>query len=120
MGDSSTMATPMRAKLAIDAHDSIGEGPAWDDAGQRFLWLDNAIGLLHEAKRGPEGKWEENRRWNLGRPTGAVIPRAKGGLIVVGGTEIFTVDDAGNSTPFARINADPDVVKLNDAKCDPQ
>ena len=114
------MSDIMRAKLVIDAHDVIGEGPAWDRFGQRLLWLDNAVGLLHELKLGPEGAWQESKKRSLGRPTGAVIPRAQGGLIVFGGTEVFTANDAGHLTPFARIDADPEVVHLGDGKCDPQ
>jgi sugar lactone lactonase YvrE len=38
----------------------------------------------------------------------------------VGGTEVFFLNDDGNVTPFARLEADPNLVRLNDAKCDPE
>jgi sugar lactone lactonase YvrE len=114
------MITRIKAKLAVDCHDVIGEGPAWDGAAGRCLWLDNAVGTIHEAKLMAGGGWHESRHWKLGRSTGAAIPRTKGGLVVVGGTEIFLLDDAGHATSFARVDADPNIVKLNDAKCDPQ
>jgi sugar lactone lactonase YvrE len=110
----------MKATLAIDSRDTIGEGPAWDGAGKRFLWLDNAVGLVHEARPGTQGGLREGQRWNLGRVTGAAIPRVKGGLVVVAGTEVLTLNEAGDVSVFARIDADPKIVKLNDAKCDPQ
>jgi sugar lactone lactonase YvrE len=114
------MITQFQAKLAIDARDAIGEGPTWDSAGRRLVWLDNAVGTVHEAKPDGEGDWRESRRWNLARTTGAVLPRAKGGLVVLAGTEVVTLSETGDIASFARIDADPNVVKLNDAKCDPQ
>jgi sugar lactone lactonase YvrE len=136
--------THMKASLAVDSHDENGEGPAWDAVGKRLLWSDNATGTVHEAKSDGAGAWRESKRWSLGRPIGAAIPRAKGGLIVVGGTEIFRVNEPGTviepgtvgeagavgepdpvnqpgaTTTFARLGADPDLVTLNDAKCDLQ
>lgn len=114
------MGTHIVAKLAIDARDTIGEGPTWDAAERRVLWSDNPNGIIHEARPDDQGGWRESRRWSLGRPIGAAIPRAKGGLVVVGGTEIFLVDDVGSIAPFARLDADPNLVRFNDAKCDPQ
>lgn len=114
------MVTELQASLIVDARDTIGEAPAWDANGKRFLWLDNAVGLLHEARRNEETGWRERRRWNLERSTGAAIPRARGGLVVAGGVDLFTLDDAGDATPFASVDADPEIVKLNDARCDPQ
>lgn len=114
------MVTQLKATLAIDAYDGIGEGPAWDGVAKRFLWLDNAQGIIHEAKSDGRGGWRETRRWNLGRRTGAAIPRTKGGLVVIAGTDVLLMNDAGDLTPFARIDADPNVVGLNDAKCDPR
>jgi sugar lactone lactonase YvrE len=112
------MITQLAATLALDSHDTIGEGPTWDAAQARLLWSDNSSGVIHEAKRDGVAGWRESRQWNVGRPIAAAIPRAKGGVIVVGGTEAFFLDDAGRITPFARIDADPDQVKLNEAKCD--
>jgi sugar lactone lactonase YvrE len=114
------MITQMKAKLAIDAQDAIGEGPTWDLAGKRLLWSDHKVGIIHEGKSDGVGGWRESRRWNLARPLAATIPRAKGGLVVAGGTEIFMIDEAGTVTSFTRIDADPDLIKINDAKCDPQ
>jgi sugar lactone lactonase YvrE len=110
----------MKAKLAIDCRDTIGEGPAWDAAGRRLLWLDNAFGIVHEAKLDALGTWRQSRRWNLDRLTGAAVPRAKGGLAVVSGTEILTLNEAGEIEPLARIDADAKAVRFNDAKCDAQ
>jgi sugar lactone lactonase YvrE len=110
----------MQANLAIDSRDVIGEGPMWDAAGQRLLWMDNAVGIVHEAKATADGGWRESRKWNLGRVTGMAIPRKKGGLVVMAGTEILTLNDQGEVATFAQLDCDPKRVKLNDARCDPQ
>lgn len=108
----------IQAELAIDAHDRIGEGPMWDSSAKRFLWSDNEAGVLHEARSNGEGGWRETRRWDLGLPIGAAVPRAGGGLIVVAGVEAYTLDENGSLTAFVRLEADADVVRVNDAKCD--
>ncbi len=106
------------AKLAIDAHDTVGEGPAWDAAGKRLLWSDNEHGIVHEARVDDSGAWRESRRWSLHRPIGAVVPRRKGGVVVASGTEILIMDEAGGLAPFARLDADASRVRFNDIKCD--
>jgi sugar lactone lactonase YvrE len=114
------MPTRMTANLSIDARDTIGEGPTWDASGQRFLWSDNAVGLIREAKCDDAGTWRESRQWKLNRSTGAALVRENGGLIIVAGTDVLALSEAGDVTPFARIEADAKRVQLNDAKCDPQ
>jgi sugar lactone lactonase YvrE len=110
----------MQAKLAIDSRDTIGEGPAWDGAGRRFLWTDNAVGVVREARFDGQSGWREGRRWNLNRLTGAAIPRVKGGLVVVAGTEVLTLNESGDISTLSCIDADAKLVRLNDAKCDAQ
>src|ERR1700686_5493892 len=112
------MISVLNAKLAIDARDQTGEAPVWDAARARLLWSDIREGIVHEAKPDRAGGWRESRRWTVGRPFGAALPRARGGLVVVGGTEIFMLDEAGDIAPFVRLDADPKLISLNDAKCD--
>jgi sugar lactone lactonase YvrE len=121
------MITRFSARLAIDSRDTLGEGPTWDVSGGRLLWSDNAVGIVHEARTDGEGGWRESRRWNLesqvGTPVpkfGTVIPRSKGGLVIAGGTEVFMMEPSGSITPFVRLEADPSLVRFNDAKCDSQ
>jgi sugar lactone lactonase YvrE len=113
------MVVTLAARLLINCRDTIGEGPIWDEPRQRLLWSDNATGLIHEARL-VEGEWRENRHWTLNRVLGAAIPRLQEGLLAVGPTDIVIVHETGEVTSFARIDADPGTVRLNDAKCDPQ
>jgi sugar lactone lactonase YvrE len=108
----------LTATVAIDSQDNLGEGPFWQASLQRLIWSDISAGVVHEAKFEGAAGWQENRRWELRRHIGAALPRNNGGLVVVGGTEIFFLDDDGKITPFARLNADQNQVAFNDAKCD--
>ena len=110
----------MKAALAIDARDRIGEAPMWDAAGGRLIWSDLERGVVHAAMSDASGAWSESFRWNLARPLAAAIPRARGGLVVAAGTEILSLDEAGGLATFARIDADPASIRFNDAKCDPR
>lgn len=110
----------MKAAVAIGARDRIGEGPTWDAAGQRLLWCDMENGIVHEARLGARGEWRESNRWNLQRTIAAAIPRSRGGLVIAGGTDFFMLDEAGTQSAFASLDVDPRLVRLNDAKCDPQ
>lgn len=113
------MVTRTKAYLAIDCADGIGEGPTWDVEGSRLLWSDNGTGLLHEAKTDGTGGWRETRRWYLWRTMGDAIKRSAGGIVLVAGADILTMDDLGNVSPFARLDVREDLVKGNEAKCDP-
>ncbi len=108
------------AQLAISAGDFIGESPVWDGMGNRLLWIDHVKGTIHEAKPEGAGGWRETGRWELHRHLGAVIPRAKGGLVVASGTEVLFLDEKGDLTPFVSLDIDPNRFRLNDAKCDAQ
>jgi sugar lactone lactonase YvrE len=110
---------PMHSAVAIAARDTIGEAPVWDAAGRRLLWCDMERGVIHQARHDADG-WREDRCWNLRRSVAAAIPRVHGGIIVAGGIEFLMMDEAGHLSSFARLDADPALVRLNDAKCDPR
>jgi sugar lactone lactonase YvrE len=101
----------------VRSGNQIGEAPFWDDAQQRLLWCDHATGLVHEARR--EGnEWRETSRRQLDRAVAAVIPRVQGGYVVASGIEILLMDEQGNLDLLARLDEDPALIRLNDAKCD--
>jgi sugar lactone lactonase YvrE len=112
------MITSLRAELAVDSQDTIGEGPTWDAHLKRLLWSDHALGVIHEATCDSPGRWRENRRWELRRPIAATIPRAKGGLIVASGTDILRLEEGDDPLPFANISPTRELERINDAKCD--
>jgi sugar lactone lactonase YvrE len=112
------MMKQVKATLAVEARDKLGEGPVWDGPQQRLLWQDHGSGIIREARADGAGGWCESRRWNLNRAIAASIPRRRGGLVVPGGMEIFLMDDAGILSSFAHIDADSELARINDAKCD--
>jgi sugar lactone lactonase YvrE len=109
----------LKASIAIEAHDKIGEGPVWDARGKRLLWVDHAGEAVREALPDGTGGWKEGRRWDLGRIVCAALPRAQGGLLVAGGNEVVLLDESsGGCKPFARLDFDSSACRLNDVKCD--
>lgn len=112
------MVVQLSAHLAIDAKDKIGEAPAWDAVAQRLLWSDMEVGVLHEARADDAGGWTETSRSMLGIPIAAAIPRSKGGLVLVAGTEVLVTDDQQQLIPFACLDVDGQRFRFNDAKCD--
>ena len=112
------MTARLAAELVFDAGDHIGEGPVWDAAQGRLLWVDHHTGLIHEARVEGATTVTETRRWSLDRPLAAIVPCARGGFLCAAGVEFLRMDEAGVVEPFARLSADPAHVRLNDAKCD--
>jgi sugar lactone lactonase YvrE len=112
------MSAELTARIAIHAKDKIGEAPAWDHVDQRLLWSDMEEGVLHEARVDGNGGWRETRREPIGVPIAAVIPRARGGLVLAAGIEIILMDAAGAMTVFVRLDVDAQRFRFNDAKCD--
>jgi sugar lactone lactonase YvrE len=114
-----------RAALATATRDKLGEGPIWDAAAQRLLWGDHVAHIIREARSDGAGGWREVRRWELGRPLAAAIPRANGGLVLAAGMDILLFDENsasvnGGLEAFARLEVASDLVRINDAKCDPK
>jgi sugar lactone lactonase YvrE len=111
------MIKQLKATLAVETRDKLGEGPVWDGSQQRLLWQDHGSGIIREARADGSG-WRETRRWNLNRAIAASIPRRRGGLVVPGGMEIFLMDDAGTLSSFVRLDTKSELARINDAKCD--
>jgi len=117
------MIRQLKAELAMDQCDQLGEGPVWDGQGRRLLWGDHAAHIIREAKSDGAAGWRETRRWELHRPLAAAIPRLKGGLVLAAGMDILTFDENAASVeegikPFAHIDVDSHLLRINDAKCD--
>lgn len=107
-----------RARLAIDAHNHIGEGPVWDGRAGRLIWVDHAAGSIQTAVAA-DGGWRERARLQLGGHVAAALPRDEGGYLIVGSAEIAWLDEAGRQI---RVEAAPFAVeemRFNEAKCDP-
>ena len=65
--------------LVFDAKASLGEGPCWLERDQTLYWVDITFKKLHAHKPADNS----NKSWDLPEMPGAVVPREKGGLMLV-------------------------------------
>jgi sugar lactone lactonase YvrE len=100
----------MIASVALDADDTLGEGPVWDDRAGRLLRVDIPAGRVHA--------WDpttgEVETTELGGEVSAVVPLGDGdGWVVARGLELLRGSDV-----LARVQTHAD--RFNDCRCDPQ
>ncbi|HEX8005748.1 MAG TPA: SMP-30/gluconolactonase/LRE family protein, partial [Trebonia sp.] len=103
------------AELVADAQADLGEGPAWDAAAGRLIWVDITGSVVHELL--PDGR---SRRWNVPEHVGAAVPRTRGGLLLAVRSGFAALADDGSVSVVARVEADDAGTRMNDGKCDPQ
>jgi sugar lactone lactonase YvrE len=102
-------------ELVLDARADLGEGPRWDVRGQRLLWVDIMRGRVHAFR--PEAG--VCRSVDVGRPVGALVGAADGGLVlaVAGGFARFDRESA-RVDMMAAVEADRPENRMNDGACD--
>jgi sugar lactone lactonase YvrE len=113
------MATPSgtaRVRVALHAHDQLGEGPFWDERSDELLRVDIARGLIHA--------WDpvsrRAARHELAGEVSAVLPRAQApGWVVAVGHRLLLRDGDGQR-PLAAVELRRPDNRFNDCKCDPQ
>lgn len=96
----------------------LGEGPLWDEAGQRFLLVD-IHGCAVHAWSPASGAL---RRWALPERIGWLVPRADGDGFVAGLQSGFVrlwLEPALRIEPIGSPHPGRPAVRLNDAKADP-
>jgi sugar lactone lactonase YvrE len=103
----------------LDRRDELGEGPMWDAAGERLVWVDIHGMRVHELVSGDDGGWHAGRSWTTPAPVGAVVPRRDGGLLAMVGRDFCNFGEDGSLEPIGRLDA-PGAARFNDCKCDPR
>jgi sugar lactone lactonase YvrE len=105
----------MLAELVLDAKATLGEGAIWHGREQRLYWVDITAGLLH-AFTPADGS---DRVFNVGQMVGAVVPRARGGVMLAlhHGFAAFDLE-SGKLTPWSDPESDLPRNRFNDGKCD--
>jgi sugar lactone lactonase YvrE len=99
--------------VVVDAGCALGEGPTWDAAGERLLWLDVDAPALHQL----DGAGRHLVIALEGRVT-ALVPTVAGGWIGAVGGGVAEVDPSGRIGPvIATLPPDGDGV-TNDGRCD--
>jgi sugar lactone lactonase YvrE len=101
------------AELALDARAELGEGPIWDSRSSELLWVDIMAGLVHRF----DPVTGADTTLDIGRPVGAVVPRAAGGyaLAVRDG---FAVMDENGVRLVAPVDQSRPKLRMNDGACD--
>ena len=94
----------------------VGEGPVWLPDERVLLWLDIKGQRLfrHDPATGAA------RSWSLPDRVGAVIPRTRGGYVLLAKRGVFTSDFPFEAlVPECHPDSDLPDNRFNDAKCDP-
>ena len=102
-------------EVAIHARALLGEGPRWDAASRRLLWVDIEGRALHlfDPARG------DDRAIELDDRVGAAAPTETGGVLVALAGRLALVDLENESVmTLAEIPHGPEL-RLNDGVCDP-
>jgi sugar lactone lactonase YvrE len=115
-----SQANPMQftAEPACDQQFLLAEGPLWDAAGQRVLWVDIRAGLVLEGRLAGD-TLDVVRRHELGGTVGAVVPAADGSLLVAAADGFALVRADGEVLRGPRVLPEGVDSRFNDASVDP-
>jgi sugar lactone lactonase YvrE len=94
----------------------LGEGPVWDAAQNRILWVDIQPGILHYFYPATQ----EHKVFEIGQKVGAIAVRENGG-VVAALQDGFAFLDLENKTLqwVAQVETELPENRMNDGKCDP-
>ena len=104
----------LQAELISDARAQLGEGPIWDARTGELLWVDIMAGTVHRL----DPETGADRSFDVGRPVGAVVPRASGGYAFALRDGFAVGDDTGIEL-VAPVEEDRPDLRMNDGACDP-
>lgn len=107
-----------RAEAASEDSYGLGEGPLWDAARQRLLWVDVDAGHVHVGEL-RDGHVVPRERHEIPGTASAVACSAAGELLVAGEHELWTIAADGTTARGARLLEKGREHRLNDGKCDP-
>ena len=102
-------------EVAIHAGALLGEGPRWDAAARRLLWVDIEGRALHlfDPARG------EDRSIPLDERVGAAAPMASGGVLVALADRLAVVELEQEALRTLTPIPHDERMRLNDGACDP-
>lgn len=102
-------------RCVVDCKDVLGESPVWSAAEQAIYWIDVAKPKLHRFDTG-SGK---HAFWDLPKPIGSFVPRAKGGFLLAFRAGLAFLDRPGGTIEwFTPAGLDLGEARFNDGKCD--
>ena len=105
----------MTPEAVVECACDLGEGPTWDAARQRLLWLDIDGQVLHQLS--VDG---DHTAVAIDQRVSAVVPDVDGHLVAVAGLTVARLGPDGRiGAVLATLPPDGDGLS-NDARCDPQ
>ncbi|WP_433046688.1 SMP-30/gluconolactonase/LRE family protein [Dactylosporangium sp. CS-033363] len=107
------------ARPATDAAFALGEGPVWDEARSRLLWVDILANTVHEGSLGVDGTVHARRSWTFADTVGAVAFAGDGTLLVAERHTLTRVGLDDTRTHVARVLPEDRASRLNDGAVDP-
>lgn len=110
--------TVLRAQPAAPEAHLLAEGPVWDAARDRVLWVDIEEGRILEGRL-RDGDVEVLRTVVVDATVGAVVPCADGRLLVAGRSGLVVIGPDGRRTAGPTILPPDAARRLNDGACDP-
>lgn len=103
--------------VLADRRFKLGEGPHYDAVARLLYWVDIVAGEAWSLDPASGA----TRVWSFGQPVSAVVPRAKGGLLVALAHGLAFLDPAtGEQTPFVAPEGDITDNRSNEARVDPE
>jgi sugar lactone lactonase YvrE len=106
------------AHHATDERYQLAEGPVWDPAGERVLWVDIPAGDVHVGELAG-ARVVPRASYHVDTTVGAVAAAPGDGLLVAGHHCVFRLAASGAATEVARLIGEGEERRLNDGKCDP-
>ena len=106
------------ATVAGDGQYELGEGPVWDEARERVLWVDINPGTVH-AGRLEGGVVTAATEMRFAETVGTVVCDAGGELLVAGARRVYRVVGEGRVAVHADLVPVSKASRLNDGACDP-
>jgi sugar lactone lactonase YvrE len=106
------------ATVASEGQYELGEGPLWDEARGRVLWVDINAGTVHSGHF--EGGFvSPDTEMLFDETIGTVVCSADGRLLVAGARRLYRVAGGSRAVVHADLVPEAKVSRLNDGACDP-
>jgi sugar lactone lactonase YvrE len=110
---------PLHVLVAGERAYGLAEGPLWDAARERVLWVDIDAGEVHAGTLRDGVIDDAAPLVGFDETVGAVVCAQDGQLLVAGARDLHLVDIDGRRSPVARLVDTRKDSRLNDGACDP-
>lgn len=105
----------IKAEPVLRIRADVGEGPAWDAARERLIWVDITACAVHFLDHATG----RDQVVDVGTHVGAAVPAEGGDLLLAVRDGIARLSAEGTVRMVADVEADIPGNRMNDAKCDP-